>query len=402
MEGSVSTAAETGSVSPVKTAMDLVQLPLAKMRPRLDGRSVNKGIVQALAASIRELGIINPLRVRSAQITESGRQVDGWEIVAGRHRYEAARELALVSVPCVVATDDELHAELAMIDENLCRAELTPMQVSWQTSRRKEIYEALHPETRHVTERGGPGRGKTTDNLSAVSFTAQTAKATGRDERTIRRDAARGEALKADADRITGTSLDKGVELDALAKLSPEERKPIIDRAAAGEKVTARQPSAPAQNCAGPTPADGHGIIDLIDECEPPAEAVARKVQRFQALQEAITLIVERFDGDTEKLAELIAEGLAEHRTIAFMIRDTAALWKAGQRPVYNAPNPAGFDTPAASAPLAVVSDPAVSDNLSETIRPADKLTHLIAAKHAPKTYPGAGEGWKQRHGRRH
>ncbi len=72
-----------------------------------------------------------------------------------------------------------------------------------------------------------------TDNLSAAFATA-TAEATGRDERTIRRAAARGEALGADLDAVTGTSLDKGVELDALAKMAPEER--VL--AAAEEQVT--------------------------------------------------------------------------------------------------------------------------------------------------------------------
>jgi ParB family chromosome partitioning protein len=40
---------------------------------------------------------------------------------------------------------------------------------------------------------------------------------------------------------VTGTSLDKGVELDALAKLPKDERKGLIDRAKAGERVTARE-----------------------------------------------------------------------------------------------------------------------------------------------------------------
>ena len=47
----------------------------------------------------------------------------------------------------------------------------------------------------------------------------------------IRRAAARGEALGDDLGAVTGTSLDKGVELDALAKLPKDERK--------GPKITA-------------------------------------------------------------------------------------------------------------------------------------------------------------------
>jgi hypothetical protein len=81
------------------------------------------------------------------------------------------------------------------------------------------------------------------DNLATRSerFTSATADATGRDERTVRRAAARGEALGDDLGAVTGTSLDKGVELDALAKMPKDERKGLIDRARTGERVTARK-----------------------------------------------------------------------------------------------------------------------------------------------------------------
>jgi hypothetical protein len=42
-----------------------------------------------------------------------------------------------------------------------------------------------------------------------------------------------------DLNNIVGTSLDKGVELDALVKMAPSARREIIRRAKAGEKVSA-------------------------------------------------------------------------------------------------------------------------------------------------------------------
>ncbi|CAN2533045.1 hypothetical+protein [Methylocapsa aurea] len=95
---------------------------------------------------------------------------------------------------------------------------MTPAQEASAIFRRKRIYEELHPETKH----GGDRKSDQVDNLSTRSerFTAATSEATGKDERTIRRAAARGEALGADLKSIAGTSLDKGVELDALAKMT--------------------------------------------------------------------------------------------------------------------------------------------------------------------------------------
>ena len=133
---------------------------------------------------------------------------------------------------------DDLHAELAEIDENLMRAELTQAQEAAAISRRKAIYEELHPETKAGAFQGNQHTGKVVgDNLS---FTAATAKATGKDTRSIERAASRGKTLGEHLEAIVGTSLDKGVELDALAKLSASERQGLIERAVAGEVVSAR------------------------------------------------------------------------------------------------------------------------------------------------------------------
>jgi len=80
-------------------------------------------------------------------------------------------------------------------------------------------------------------------------FAASTAAVSGESKRAINQHLARADALGDDLERITGTSLDKGVELDALAKLPEPERKDLIDRAEAGENVSARpaqsKPAAP-------------------------------------------------------------------------------------------------------------------------------------------------------------
>jgi ParB family transcriptional regulator, chromosome partitioning protein len=108
---------------------------------------------------------------------------------------------------------------------------LTPAQEASAIFRRKAIYEELHPETKHGGNVGGPS-GQFVRTAKA-DFASATADATGKDERTVRRAAARGEALGDDLGAVTGTSLDKGVELDALAKMPKDERKGLIDRAKA-------------------------------------------------------------------------------------------------------------------------------------------------------------------------
>ena len=74
-------------------------------------------------------------------------------------------------------------------------------------------------------------------------FAAATAEVTGESKRAINLNVARAEAIGDDLLRLTGTSLDKGVELDALARLPEPERKELIERAVAGGFVTVTKTS---------------------------------------------------------------------------------------------------------------------------------------------------------------
>lgn len=73
------------------------------------------------------------------------------------------------------------------IDENLCRAELTPAQRAAAIARRKQIWEALHPESGQTLPTLG-GRGN-------VAFAADTARITGEPKRTVNNHLSRASAL---------------------------------------------------------------------------------------------------------------------------------------------------------------------------------------------------------------
>jgi hypothetical protein len=85
------------------------------------------------------------------------------------------------------------------------------------------------------------GRGDVSEK-SSPTFAAATAAASQMNRRTIEKAAARGDAIKPEnLQKIAGTALDKGVELDALSKLPISERERLIDAAASGEIVSARE-----------------------------------------------------------------------------------------------------------------------------------------------------------------
>jgi hypothetical protein len=69
---------------------------------------------------------------------------------------------------------------------------------------------------------GGLARQGAANEKSA--FGDATSEAIGKSRRSVEIAAARGEALGDDLSAISGTSLNKGVELDALAKMGPRDR----------------------------------------------------------------------------------------------------------------------------------------------------------------------------------
>jgi ParB family transcriptional regulator, chromosome partitioning protein len=210
--------------------LTILEIPTGRIIDSAFKRPTDEKNVAIIAASIEAVGLINPICVRETAMTR-----EFFQIIAGHHRYAAMKSLGRETVTCIVVEMDNLHAELAEIDENLMRANLTRAQEASALIRRKVIYEELHPQTKHGANAGPSGQFVHTGN---ASFVTATAAATGKSERSIRRAAARGAALGDDLDSIAGTSLDSGVEIDALAKMPAGERAPLIERAKAGEKVS--------------------------------------------------------------------------------------------------------------------------------------------------------------------
>jgi hypothetical protein len=113
-----------------------------------------------------------------------------------------------------------------MIDENLCRAELSPADRAKQTARRKAIYLSLHPKTAQYIAGANASnavQSNATENFAVASFATDTAAKTRQTDRTVRLHAERGEKIVPEAlDEIQGTPLDRGVYLDRLKRVAPD------------------------------------------------------------------------------------------------------------------------------------------------------------------------------------
>jgi ParB family chromosome partitioning protein len=98
------------------------EIPVAMIRPNPDQprRRFDSESIAALAASIADAGLIQPLIVRPL--------ADGrYELIAGERRWRAAREARLETVPALVRDEDEARRLQTALIENVAREDLNPV-----------------------------------------------------------------------------------------------------------------------------------------------------------------------------------------------------------------------------------------------------------------------------------
>ena len=200
-------------------------------------RALRPERVEEIADSIRVVGQLQPITVRP-NCDDDG--IGHYRLVIGRHRLEAAKRLGWAWINAIIRTDmSEDEARLVEIDENICRVELSQAERALHLAERKRIYERLHPETKHGGDRKSAEAKSKSQNENLKAFADDTAGKTGKGRSTVARDLTRANKVAVLAD-IIGTALDRGDEIEALAKLPEDEQRKLAERAKAGERVSAK------------------------------------------------------------------------------------------------------------------------------------------------------------------
>src|SRR5262249_36584087 len=132
------------------------------------------GDVAALAESMQAVGLLNPV-----VLTQDNR------LVSGLHRVEAANKLSWKTIDCRKVDLSDPHVELAEIDENLIRNELTALERAEHLARRKELYKALYPAPRHGGDRKSEQAKDTTNQNGIIPFCSDAAQKIGTSRSTI-------------------------------------------------------------------------------------------------------------------------------------------------------------------------------------------------------------------------
>ena len=192
-----------------------MQIRISEIKINPGRRDTQQRNVEELARSIAAVGLMNPVTVTQDNT-----------LIAGLHRLEAAKLLGWTEIECTVSGADGLQAELAEIDENFVRAGLSHRELGDLLLRRKELYEAIHPETRQGQRNGQTAKNDKLTVLAAKPFSEDTADKLGISKRTVERLVQTAANLTPEAKKTIRDAGDKITKGDALkiSRLPPDQQ----------------------------------------------------------------------------------------------------------------------------------------------------------------------------------
>lgn len=213
-------------------------------------RSFDEEELVALTASIRELGVLQPVLVRE-------RAAGGYELIAGERRWRAATRAGLDRIPAVVRdVDDETSLAHAIV-ENVQRAELNAIE---EAAAFQQLIDEFSLTQDDVATRVGRSRPAVANALRLLQLPTE-----------VQRYIIEGR-LSAGHGRV-------------LVPLSEEQQAELVDQALR-EGLSVRALEARAKEVAG----------DSDESAEPPASSDSPGATKAPALLELEELLGDRFD----------------------------------------------------------------------------------------------------------
>ncbi|MBA3552790.1 MAG: ParB/RepB/Spo0J family partition protein [Actinobacteria bacterium] len=139
----------------------LLEVPVSAIapnprQPRLDFPEES---LTALARSIREVGVLQPVVVRIRD--------GGYELVAGERRLRAARLAGLATIPAVVREGNDTESLREALIENIHREDLAPLELA---AAFQELLEELGVTQETVAERLGYSRAHVANTIRLLSL----------------------------------------------------------------------------------------------------------------------------------------------------------------------------------------------------------------------------------------
>jgi ParB family chromosome partitioning protein len=157
--GALIPSSDAAPVSPI----GMLEIPCGEIRanshqPR---EYFDEEALSALAESIREVGVLQPVLVREAD--------SGYELIAGERRWRAARRVGLQTIPALVRVADDALALQQAIVENVQREALDPLEEAAAYQQLIEDFKLTHDD---VARRVGKSRATVTNFLRLLQLPA--------------------------------------------------------------------------------------------------------------------------------------------------------------------------------------------------------------------------------------
>ena len=145
------------------SALREVPIGNIKPNPRQPRTSFDEETMSSLAASIKELGVLQPVLVRRIGDESS----DEFELIAGERRWRASRRAGLHTIPVLIQTSDDTHSLEQALVENLHRQDLNVLEEAAAYQQLIEEFGFTHDQ---VATRVGKSRTAVTNILRLLQL----------------------------------------------------------------------------------------------------------------------------------------------------------------------------------------------------------------------------------------
>lgn len=209
-------------------------IPIEKLIPNPHQPRQVFEAIDELVASIREVGVLEPLLVR--------READCYQIISGERRFRGALDAGLAEVPCIVLDVDDAQVLTIALIENLQRQDLSPFEEAEGLRALVDRFDYTHEV---VARKIGKSRTTVTEALSLATIPSalrERLEEAGVRTKSILLEVARTED-PTEQTRLVDRIVSEGLTREELRALRRgEEARPATDDSA----ESARGPSAPS------------------------------------------------------------------------------------------------------------------------------------------------------------
>ncbi len=230
-----------GALIPTDIATDtsstLREVPIGAIRPNTyqPREHFDEEAMGSLAASIKELGVLQPILVR-----ELSGENESYELIAGERRWRASRRAGLQTIPVLVRKDtgDLASLEQALV-ENLHRADLNALEEAAAYQQLIDEFQLTHDQ---VSQRVGKSRASVTNTLRLLQLPTSVQRLLAEGQLS----AGHARALLGTPDRMLQESLAEQVVVEGLSVRAVEAIvRGEVDVAPEATEVTGTPPAAP-------------------------------------------------------------------------------------------------------------------------------------------------------------